>query len=81
MGAIVAAKPAEKKKFADFLSSGDKPGFFASGGKWSNIFCTPLSRFLMFLSDLSDTVSLDDPRQTSFFVFESNRSTTSVPTL
>ena len=42
---------------------------------------TPLSRFLIFLSDLSDKVSLADPRHISFLVFESNRSTTSVPTL
>ena len=35
----------------------------------------------MFLSDLSERVSLADPRQISFFVFESYRSTTSVHTL
>jgi hypothetical protein len=35
----------------------------------------------MFLTDLSDKASLDDPHQTSFFVFESKRSITSVPTL
>src|ERR1700722_2771091 len=53
----------------------------SSGGKWSNIFSTPLSRFLMFLVDLSDRVSLAEPRQISFFVCALNRSTTSVPTL
>jgi hypothetical protein len=35
----------------------------------------------MFLSDLFERVSLADPRQISFLVFASNRSTTSVPTL
>ena len=54
--------------------------FLVSGGKCSNILSTPLLRFLMFLADLADKASLDDPRQISFFVFESNRSTTSVPT-
>src|SRR6267143_275852 len=55
--------------------------FFAPGGKCSNIFWTPLSRFLMFLSDLSERVSLDDPLQTMSLVFASNKSTTRVPTL
>jgi hypothetical protein len=55
--------------------------FFTSGGKWSNIFSTPLLRFLMFLSDLSERVSLDDPRQINVLVCASNRSTTRVPTL
>ena len=35
----------------------------------------------MFLSDLSERVSLADPRQMRVFVFESNKSTTRVPTL
>ena len=35
----------------------------------------------MFLSDLFEMVSLADPRQKSFLVFASNKSTTSVPTL
>jgi hypothetical protein len=34
----------------------------------------------MFLFDWSDKTSLSDPRQIRFFVFESNKSTTSVPT-
>src|SRR5277367_1638563 len=53
---------------------------FHRGGKCANIFCTPLSRFLVFLSALLDSVSLDDPRQTKFLVLASNRSTTRVPT-
>src|ERR1700756_3941121 len=54
--------------------------FFTSGGKCANIFCTPLSRFLMFLSALLESVSLEEPRQISVLVFASNRSTTRVPT-
>jgi ArsR family transcriptional regulator len=42
--------------------------FFGSGGKCSNIFCTPLFRLWMFLSDLFETVSLDEPCQMNFFV-------------
>src|SRR4029077_17779126 len=53
--------------------------FFTSGGKCANIFCTPLSRFLVFLSALLESVSLDEPRQTSVLVLASNRSTTRVP--
>src|ERR1700722_3528482 len=55
--------------------------FFTSGGKWSNIFCTSELSLLMFLSDLSDSVSLAEPRQISFLALVSNRSTTSVPTV
>src|SRR5437899_3247117 len=55
--------------------------FFGSGGKCANIFCTPLSRFLVFLSELLESVSLEEPRQIKFFVLASNRSTTRVPTL
>ena len=55
--------------------------FFASGGKCLNIFCTPLSRFLVFLSALSESVSLDEPRQIKFLVLASDRSTTREPTL
>ena len=54
--------------------------FFTSGGKWSNIFRTSKLSFLMFLSDLSDNVSLAEPRQISFLVLVSNRSMTIVPT-
>jgi hypothetical protein len=36
------------------------------GGKCENIFCTPLSRFLVFFSGLPDRVSLADPRQIKF---------------
>ena len=54
--------------------------FFASGGKWSNIFCTPLSRFFVFLSALLESVSLDEPRQSKFLLLASNRSTTREPT-
>jgi hypothetical protein len=50
------------------------------GGKCSNIFCTHLSRFLMFLFALLETVSLADPRQISILVRASNRSITRVPT-
>jgi hypothetical protein len=53
---------------------------FFSGGKCANIFCTPLSRFLVFLSALLESVSLDEPRQTKFLVLASNRSTTREPT-
>src|SRR6266851_3976121 len=54
--------------------------FFASGGKCANIFCTPLSRFFVFLSALLESVSLDEPRQSKFLLLASNRSTTSEPT-
>src|SRR5712691_8717343 len=53
--------------------------FFASGGKCANIFCTPLSRFLVFLSALLESVSLDEPRQIKFLALASNRSTTREP--
>jgi hypothetical protein len=59
----------------------DSRYFFASGGKCANIFCTPLSRFLVFLSALLESVSLAEPRQIKFLVLVSNRSTTKVPTL
>src|SRR5215469_2285996 len=52
-----------------------------SGGKRSNIFWTSILSFLMFLLDLAERVSLAEPRQISFLVFVSNRSTTSVPTV
>ena len=52
-----------------------------SGGNFLNIFSTPLSRLSMFFSDLLDSVSLAEPRHTSFFVFVSKRSMTRVPTL
>src|SRR5947209_542152 len=55
--------------------------FFASGGKGLNIFSTPLLRFLMFLSELLDSVSLDELRQTSSFDSVSNRATTRLPTV
>src|ERR1700730_10586320 len=54
--------------------------FFASGGKCVNIFCTPLSRFFVFLSALLESVSLDEPRQSKFLLLASNRSTTREPT-
>src|SRR5258708_26718462 len=57
------------------------PYSFVSGGKCLNIFTTPLLRFLIFLSALPERVSLVEPRQISFFVVVSNRSTTRVPTL
>jgi hypothetical protein len=50
------------------------------GGKCANIFCTPLSRFLVFLSALLESVSLDEPRQSKLLVLASNRSTTREPT-
>jgi hypothetical protein len=53
---------------------------FSSGGKCSNIFFAPLSRFLVFLSGLLESVSLDEPRQIKFLALASNRSTTRVPT-
>src|SRR5262245_41921927 len=52
-----------------------------SGGKCSNIFCTLFSSFLMLRSDLEETVSLADPRQTSILALVSNTSITSVPTV
>src|SRR5207245_5715615 len=55
--------------------------FFASGGKCANIFFTSLSSFLVFLSALLESVSLDEPRQIKFLALASNRSTTRVPTL
>src|SRR5580704_8397515 len=50
--------------------------FEEPGGNCLNIFCTPLSRFLMFLSELLDSVSLDAPLQISCLVLLSKRSTT-----
>src|ERR1700730_1293534 len=55
--------------------------FEADGGKCANIFFTPLSRFLVLLSALSESVSLEEPLQINFSVFPSNKSTTKVPTL
>src|SRR5229473_1659431 len=55
--------------------------FEEPGGKCLNILSTPLSRFLMFLSELLESVSLDVPLQISCLVLASNRSTTNVPTL
>jgi hypothetical protein len=60
----------------------DRRYFFeGSGGNFLNILSTPLSRLSMFFSDLLESVSLAEPRHTSFFVFVSKRSTTRVPTL
>src|ERR1700722_12369927 len=55
--------------------------FGEPGGNFLNILSTPLSRFLMFLSELLESVSLEEPRQISCLVLVSNRSTTTVPTL
>ena len=55
--------------------------FEEPGGNCLNIFSTPLSRFLMFLSELLESVSLEVPLQISCFVLVSKRSTTTVPTL
>ena len=55
--------------------------FEEPGGKCLNILSAPLSRFLMFLSELLESVSLDVPLQISCLVLASNRSTTNVPTL
>src|ERR1700757_4130659 len=57
------------------------PYFDAPGGNFLNIFSTPLSRFLMFLLELLESVSLELPLHSSCLVFASNRSTTKVPTL
>src|SRR5580704_9776850 len=53
----------------------------APGGKCLNILSTLSLRFLMFLSELSESVSLAAPLQISCLVFVSKRSTTTVPTL
>jgi hypothetical protein len=55
--------------------------FEEPGGKCLNILSMPLSRFLMFLSELLESVSLEVPLQISCLVLASNRSTTNVPTL
>src|SRR6476646_3318195 len=55
--------------------------FEEPGGNFLNILSTPLSRFLMFLSELLESVSLELPLQISCLVLESKRSTTTVPTL
>src|ERR1700680_2222555 len=55
--------------------------FEEPGGNFLNIFSTPLSRFLMFLSELLERVSLSEPLQISCLVLVSKRSTTTVPTL
>ena len=54
--------------------------FYDFGGKCANIFSTPLSRSLMFLEDLLESVSLAEPRHNNCFVLVSKRSTTNVPT-
>src|ERR1700681_1079262 len=51
------------------------------GGNFLNILSTPLSKFLMFLSELLESVSLEAPLQISCLVLVSKRSTTTVPTL
>src|SRR6266404_1889569 len=55
--------------------------FVEPGGKCLNILSTPLSKFLMFLSALLESVSLEVPLQISCFVLVSKRSTTTVPTV
>jgi hypothetical protein len=55
--------------------------FEEPGGKCLNILSTPLSRFLMFFSELLESVSLEEPLQISCLVLVSKRSTTTVPTL
>src|ERR1700756_3512064 len=62
-------------------SMGRRYFFEEPGGKCLNILSTPLSRFLMFLSELSESVSLELPLQISCLVLVSKRSTTTVPTL
>ena len=54
---------------------------FVCWGKCANIFCTPLSRLLVFLSALLESVSLDESRQIKFLVLASNGLTTRSPTL
>src|ERR1700730_2357681 len=55
--------------------------FEEPGGNCLNIFSTPLSRFLMFLLELLESVSLVVPLQINCLVLVSKRSTTTVPTL
>src|ERR1700730_17536518 len=55
--------------------------FEEPGVNFLNIFSTPLSRFLMFLSELLERVSLSELLQISCLVLVSKRSTTTVPTL
>ncbi len=64
--------PAHTTRYSDF------DGF---GGKCAKSFSAALSKFLMFLSDLSESVSLAEPRQIRCFVLASKTSTTRVPTL
>src|SRR5258705_12066970 len=63
------------------LTAGSRYFFEDSGGNCLNNFSTPLSRFLMFLSELLESVSLEVPLQRSFFVLVLNRASTNVPTL
>jgi hypothetical protein len=59
-----------------------RPYFFvALGGNCLNILSTPSSRFLMFLLELSESVSLAAPLQISCLVLVLKRSITTVPTL
>ena len=51
------------------------------GGKRSNILLTPLSRFFVLVSALSESVSLDELRQINFSDLASKRSITRVPSL
>src|SRR5260370_601843 len=72
----------KRMKTSDRHSS--RPPYFdfgGAGGKCWNILFTPLSRFLVFLSALSESVSLEELRQITFSVLASKRSTTKVPTL
>src|SRR5258708_20456547 len=55
--------------------------FEEPGGNCLNILSTPLSRFLMFLLELLESVSLELPLQISCLVFVSKRSTTTLPPL
>src|SRR5260370_15254735 len=79
MGAETSARQKQMQKWGIMVA----PRYFFEepGGKCLNILATPLSRFLMFLSELLESVSLEAPLQISCFVLASKRSTTTVPTL
>src|SRR5271157_238595 len=52
---------------------------FDVGGYPLNSLATALSRVLMFLLELSEMVSVAEPRHSNFFCFASEISTTNVP--
>src|SRR5258708_18895848 len=59
----------------------DRQPLAACGGKFLNIFATPLSKCFSFFSALLETRPSAPPRPINFFSFASYMSTTRVPSL